>query len=118
MRHTFTRLMHRMGVATVSQVVRTGGYFNASGVWVPGAVSHQAIAPAAVLTLTEDDLAQDTGGTRTRDDRKLICYASLVDGTEVVANGETYTVAGRRDYSDYAPGLHSYVLQRAGEASD
>lgn len=118
MRHSFTRLMTRMGVANVAQVVRTGGYYDDSGVWVPGVVSQTAIRPAALLTLTDDDLAQDTGGTRTADDRKLICYQDLVQGTQVLANGENYTVAGRRDYSDYAPGLNTYILQRAGEADD
>lgn len=119
MYHKFKRLMNRMGKRpVVYQVHREDGYYDEHGHWVPGKVTRSRITPAAVLTLSEDDLAHDSGGAYSADDRKLICYQSLEPGTMVEANDTDYKVFGKRDYSDYAPELHSYILRVAGEASD
>lgn len=118
MYHRFWVLLKRMGMARVARIDKAGGSYDDGGVWVPGAETLVPISPAAVLTLTDDMLAHDAGGTYSADDRKLVCYAPLAEGQELVANGIRYMVFGKRDYSDYAPGLHSYVIRRVGEAGD
>lgn len=119
MKHRFINMMcRRFGKADVKKIVKEPGYYDEIGHWVPGEETEVKVHPAALLPLNPDELTQDQGGTFTTNDRKLICYADISKGQEVIGNGDRYTNFGRRDYDDYAPELNIYILRREDESDD
>ena len=123
MKHRFMNMMcRRFGKADIKRLDKTDGYYDDDGIWVPGEEVNTPVSPAALLPLTDDELAHDGGGTYSVDDRKLICYETLVQGQEMEAveayGTRKYTVFGKKGYDDYAPGLHIYILRKSGESED
>jgi len=123
MQHRFINMMcRRFGKADVKKIEKEEGYYDERGHWIPGDETEITVSPAALLPLTDDELAHDGGGTYSTDDRKLICYETLVQGQEMEAveayGKRKYTVFGKKGYHDYAPGLHVYILRKSGESEN
>ncbi len=81
-------------------VIKTEGYYNEKGKWVPGTTTNEQ-REGAILPLSKDDLKHVENGTYTTKDRKVYTLSPLSVGDEITYEGQTYTIDQNKPYNAY-----------------
>lgn len=71
----------------------------------------------AIVSLSNEELRVDSGGSYNQDSRKLYCYKKLKKDDRIrnkMNNGDIkeYKILEHRDKSDFDDGLHIYYMER------
>lgn len=109
----FKRLITKYSKSPAYILRVTEGYYDwqNGGIWVDGEVKEIKIE-GAVVPLSNEDLEFGEGGTYSLEDRKLYCYIDIGKGEKIKHNEKTYTVMGKRDYTDFDNELRIYFMKR------
>jgi len=106
-------------LTTIYKIDKTGGHFDYSqgGIWIEDS-EPKVPFEGRIMPLNQDDLKYDSGGTYTRQDRKLYTHDSLTQGQEIEDINEVrYTVDSELPYDDLST-FKRYYIKKVGASSD
>lgn len=110
----FADMVEEFGKPFTIEAGVTEGHYEPGGKWVPP-TTETIEAIGVFLPFTEDDLRYSDAGTYTTQDRKLFTLTKIKEGTKIEYKGDSYTVQGFKDYSDYAD-TYIYTARRSSHA--
>lgn len=101
----FNRLLKKYGVTLTAVVDGQEGYWDTeTGQYVPPSEPSEQDFKGIWLTLNDDELRYDEGGTFTFEDRKLIAHESikLKKGENIKRGDESYKIDRSKPYDTYS----------------